>query len=89
MKTNWNVFPAIFFRDEKRYELRSESKKSRRCLPNPKSTKAFAGTSSTPFDTIRMKKNDVVALIEVRLAMDSHINFSSTLQEALRRKLGV
>ena len=68
----------------------------------------------TPFDKIRTKKNEVVALIEVRLsilreedrkravnktvtvpawlnqmAMDAHINFSSTLQEALRQKLGV
>lgn len=68
----------------------------------------------TSFDTIRTKKNEVVALIEVRLsilreedrkravnktvtvpawlnqmAMDAHINFSSTLQEALRQKLGV
>ncbi len=128
MKTDRYVFPAIFFRDGNVVGVRfPDLPGCNTCGDDQEDALTMARDAlgghllcgeaiptPTSFDTIRTKKNEVVALIEVRLsilrveyqkravnktvtipawlnqmAMDAHINFSSTLQEALRQKLGV
>ena len=129
MKTDRYVFPAIFFRDGNVVGVRFPDlpggntcgddqedalTNARGALRGHLLCLGEAIPTPTSFDTIRTKKNEAVALIEVRLsilreedrkravnktvtvpawlnqmAMDAHINFSSTLQEALRQKLGV